>query len=183
MSLGLLVLLAGVHAGLSSEGPAPALQGAEEARRRLAELEDGVAREPGNAVLVGRLSASYLRLGRPALAVAALRSAEPQLLHSPLLASRLARAYEATGNLSDAASTAQLAFARCLRAAGSSRASHPAPPSFTCSEALLIRLEQHRDALWTMMRWGVIDPLADPRRELAYQLAERGATIASLRLR
>jgi hypothetical protein len=182
VSLVLLGLLVLVHSGLRAEQPVAALQGPETARTELSDLEDRVAREPANAALVRQLSASYLRLGKPALAVAAIRSAEPRLLEDPLLAARLARAYEATGNLADAAATAQLAVARCLRAAGSS-AALGAQSAFACSELSLILLEQHRDALWNMMRWGVTDPLHDPRRELAYQLAERSASIASFRTR
>jgi hypothetical protein len=182
VSLVLLGFLALLHAGMRAEQPAPALERPETARSELSDLEDRVAREPANAALVRELSATYLRLNKPALAVAAIRSAEPRLLEDPLLASRLARAYEATGNLADAAATAQLALSRCLRAAGSS-AALATVSDYPCSELALIQLEQHRDALWNMMRWGVTDPRRDPRRELAYQLAERSASIASFRSR
>ena len=101
------------------------------------------------------LAASYLRLGEPALAIGVVRSVSPELVTDPILTHRLAQAYEAVGRLDDAAATAAVARARCLRAIGSSDAlATAAPARFDCSPSALVTLEQHEQALTQMLLLG-----------------------------
>jgi hypothetical protein len=181
LSLGLLALLGIMAFGLTVRAPevVPASRG--EAGHELAELEDAFATAHDNLALAQRLSASYLRLGEPALAIGVVRSVSPDLVTDPILTHRLAQAYEAVGRLDDAVATAAVAHARCLRAVGSSDAlAASAPPRFSCSPSALVALEQHAQALSYMLRWGVTDPRHDPRRREAFRLAERRVGIASL---
>jgi hypothetical protein len=181
LSLGLLALLGVMAFGLTSRMPeaVPASRG--DAAHELAELEDAFAAAHDDLALAQRLSASYLRLGEPALAIGVVRSVTPDLVTDPILTHRLAQGYEAVGRLDDAVATAAVAHARCLRAVGSSEAlAASAPAGFACSPAALVALEQHAQALSHMLRWGVTDPVSDPRARQARRLAERRVRIASL---
>jgi hypothetical protein len=180
LSLGLLALLGVVAYGLTFRAPQAALVPAGDMAHDLAELEDAFATRHDDLPLARRLSASYLKLGQPGLAIGVVRAVSPELVTDPLLTHRLAQAYEAAGRLDDALVTAAVAHGRCLRAIGSSDATTVgAPPVFDCSPAVLVALEQHEQALLQMLRWGVTDP-RDPRAIAARGMAERRARIASL---
>jgi hypothetical protein len=181
LSLGLLALLGVMAFSLTSRVPQAALAPHAELTSELTTLEDAYASAHDDLGLARRLSASYLRLGQPALAIGVVRGVSPELVTDPILTHRLAQAYEAVGRLDDAVATAAVAHARCLRAVGSSHAAAAsAPPRFNCSPAALVALEQHAQALSHMLRWGVNDPRTDPRARTARRIAERRARIASL---
>jgi hypothetical protein len=175
-----LALLGVMAFGLTSRAPEAVLDPHTDTSE-LAELEDAFAAAHDDIALAQRLSASYLSLGEPALAIGVVRSVAPELVTDPILTHRLAQAYEAVGRLDDAVVTAAVAHARCLRAVGSSSALTVVnPPRFGCSPAALVVLEQHAQALTHMLRWGVSDPRNDPRAREARRLAERRVRIASL---
>jgi hypothetical protein len=181
LSLGLLALLGVMAFGLTSRAPEAVAASQGEGARELAALEDAFAAAHDDLALARQLSAWYLSLGEPALAIGVVRSVTPDLVTDPILTHRLAQAYEAVGRLDDAVATAAVAHARCLRAVGSSRAlAASTPPEFACSPAALVALEQHAEALTLMLRWGVADPRRDPRAHLARRRAERRVGIASL---
>ena len=127
-------------------------------------------RAGGDLDLTRRLATTYLRLGQAGLAIAAVRSAPPELARDALLTHRLSQAYEASGRVDDALSTAQLARARCR--AGTS----------LCSPSTQAAIDMHEEALAMLVRWGVQEPRRDTRTALAYRLAQRTARIASLGL-
>lgn len=175
----LLSVLACMWAGLSAADPVAALDPVAPSTRALASLEDDFAAHPNDLRIARTLAASYLDVGRPGLAVAALRAADPSLLEDPMLAHRLAQAYEQSGRVLDALATADLALQRCGRALGSDDASTATPvPRFDCSERTYAALDVHRSALAHMVRWGVAEPVGDARAATAYRLATRSATIA-----
>jgi len=175
----LLAVLTCAWSALSSADPVAALDPAAPSTRALASLEDDFAAHPADLRLARALADSYLEVGRPGLAVAALRSADPALLEDPMLAHRLAQAYERSGRVLDALATADLALQRCGRALGSDTASTATPvPRFDCSERTYAALDVHHSALSYMVRWGVAEPLGDARAATAYRLATRSATIA-----
>jgi hypothetical protein len=148
--------------------------------RELAALEDAFARDRGDLSSARALADRYLRLKRPQLAIAIVRAAEPELLQDPGLSHHLARAYEASGRVLDALTTAHLAYARCARVLGSSDASTVTPvPAYGCSERELASLRVHREALIHMAQWGVQHPDRDHRTQMAYQLAQRRVRVAS----
>lgn len=167
LSLLLLALLLAAGVALSASHPRAVADPHTDDIRALAQLEDAAALARDDLDVARRLTTSYLRLGQPGLAIAALRSAPPELGRDPLLTHRLSQAYEASGRVLDALYTAQLAFARC---------SAPA----ACNQATLAATEVHLAALTMLQRWGVQDPRRDTRTALAYQLAQRTARIASL---
>lgn len=177
----LLSVLACVWAGLSAADPVAALDPRAPSTHALAQLEDAFAANSGDLQLARELATSYLDVGRPGLAVAALRSADPALLEDPMLAHRLAQAYERSGRVLDALATADLALQRCGRALGSEDASMATPvPRFDCSERTYAALDVHKAALAHMVRWGVAEPLTDTRTAIAYRLATRSATFAAI---
>lgn len=182
LSLGLLALLGVVAYGLTFRAPEAVLQPASGLTHELAELEDAFAARHDDLALAQRLSAAYLKLGEPGLAIGVVRAVSPEFVTDPVLTHRLAQAYEAVGRLDDALATAAVAHARCLRAVGSSQltTTTAAPPRFRCSQAALVALEQHEHALAQMLRWGVTDSRRDPRARAARSMAERRARIASL---
>jgi len=150
------------------------------ARDELAQLEDAVARRPDDADAARRLAERYLDLHRPAFAIAALSAVDPEVQKSPLVAHRLAQAYEASGRLPDALATAQLALARCARSLGSADAwTGTVPPRQRCLAREHAVLGMHVAALTQMTIWGVQDPRTDPRARLAHHAAERRARIAT----
>jgi tetratricopeptide (TPR) repeat protein len=173
LSLGLLALLLVAAAALSASRPRAVLEPTDSDVVALAELEDAAGLSRDDIHVTRRLATTYLRLGQPWLAIAAVRSAPPELARDPLLTHRLSQAYEASGRVDDALSTAQLARARCRSAAG-------AVP--VCSAATQAALEMHEEALGMLVRWGVQEPRRDTRTGLAYRLAQRTARIASLGL-
>lgn len=181
--IGLSVVLLGglwaTHRTLTADAPVAALAPRSAATAELAALEDAFARDPGDAAVVRELSDTYLSLGQPALTIAVLRGASSELLEDPVLAHRLARAYEHSGRLHDAIATASVAMARCARAVGSSEAALTAPPRHDCSAGALIQLEMYREALARMVQWGVTDPTDDPRARLAHQLSRRTVSLAA----
>jgi len=172
MEIRLSLLLLGVlllsGAALSASRPRAVSEPLADDTLALAELEDAAALNRDNLEVARRLTTTYLRLGQPGLAIAAVRSAPPELARDPLLTHRLSQAYEASGRVADALSTAQLAFARCTPGA--------------CTIATLAALEVHLSALTMLQAWGVQEPRRDTRTALAYQLAQRTARIASLGL-
>ncbi|MDD9933751.1 MAG: hypothetical protein OXT09_09115 [Myxococcales bacterium] len=181
LSVLFLVLLGGLAYGLLAQEPTATLEPGTGTSTELMALEDAFAADRGDLDLARRLSAEYLRMGQPGMAIAAVRAAAPELAADPLLSHRLSLAYEASGRLDDALATAHLALTRCERAIGSSRAAlTTVPPRFACNPPTLISLEQHTQALVSMVRWGVTDPRTDPRAPVARNLAQRRASIASL---
>jgi predicted Zn-dependent protease len=182
LNLALLAALALLWAGLTANDPVAALDPEASEARELAALEDDFANDRSDIVLARRLSALYLELDRPGLAVAALRSADPELLEDPMLMHRLAQAYEQSGRMLDALATSQLALARCGRSLGTADSSAATPlPAYECGAREYTRLDMHRSALSHMVRWGVADPATDPRTPMAYDVAMRRATVASVR--
>jgi hypothetical protein len=180
LSLGVLALLGVIAFSLTARPPVAALPPDAPYAVELAALEDSLAADPGDVQVARRLAGEYLRLGRPALALGVVRAVRPTLIVDPLLTHRLAQAYEALGRLDDAAVTASVAHARCLRALGEPAAYvFAAPDPLQCTPAALVALEQHEQALLQMVRWGVTDPRIDPRARLAHRTAERIVRIAS----
>jgi hypothetical protein len=173
LSVVLLALLLTAGAALSASGPRAVFDPSTQETRALAELEDSASLSRRDLDLTRRLATTYLRLGEPGLAIAAVRGAPAEFARDPLLTHRLSQAYEASGRVDDALGTAQLARARCAAAVGSL-------PS--CSAATQAALEMHAEALTMLLRWGVQDPRRDTRTALAYRLAQRTARIASLGL-
>ncbi len=180
VNLALLAVLGLVWMALSADEPVAALDPDEPATRELAALEDGFARDRGDAVLARALSTRYLEMDRPGLAIASLRAADPALQQDPMIAHRLAQAYEQTGRMLDALATADLALARCARSLGTTDSSAATPlPRYGCSEREYAVLDMHRSALDHMVRWGVSQPDGDGRTHVAYELAMRRARVAS----
>ncbi len=175
----LLLLLAGAWAQLTATTPTVAFAATDPGTVELARMEDRFARDRTDVALARRLAEAYLDLERPGLAVAALRSGDPAILEHPVVAHRLAQAYEQSGRVRDALATADLALARCARSLGTSDApSGTALPRFACSGHEHAVLRVHREALGYMARWGVSRPQADPRARVAYDIASRSARIA-----
>jgi len=175
----LLACLAVGFASLTVADPVAALDPGSVSVQRLAALEDAAAQHPDDAVFARELAEFYLELHRPGLAVAALSAVDESVREHPMVAHRLAQAYEASGRLGDAESTAQLALARCARSLGTSDApSGPLSPRHTCRARDHALLEMHVAALGQMVAWGVEDPRTDPRARLAHDLSERRARIA-----
>jgi tetratricopeptide (TPR) repeat protein len=165
LSLVLLALLLFCGAALSASHPRAVSEHQDLAA--LGELEDQAAHARGNLEVARRLATTYLRLGQPGLAIATVRAAPPELARDGLLTHRLSQAYEASGRVEDALSTAQLAIARCSGLGA-------------CTLATVATLETHVEALTMLQRWGVQEPRRDTRTALAYRLAQRTARIASL---
>jgi hypothetical protein len=180
LSLALLALLALIALGLTAGRPLASLPPDAPYAAELSDLEDGLAANPADVQVARRLAGEYLRLGRPAFALGVVRAVRPDLVVDPLLTHRLAQAYEALGRLDDAAITASVAHARCLRALGGPQPLLAPPDPLHCSPATLVALEQHEQTLLQMVRWGVNDPRSDPRARLAHRTAERVVRIASL---
>jgi tetratricopeptide (TPR) repeat protein len=172
LSLVLLALLLVAGAALSASRPHAVVDPSDSDTRALAELEDAAGQSRGDLDLTRRLATTYLRLGQAGLAIAAVRSAPPELARDALLTHRLSQAYEASGRVDDALSTAQLARARCRTPAGTS----------VCSLSTQAAIDMHEEALAMLVRWGVQEPRHDTRTALAYRLAQRTARIASLGL-
>jgi hypothetical protein len=179
LNLVLLGVLGLTWLAMTPADPVAALDPDAAETRELALLEDQFAASPNDVLLARHLSSRYLELDRPGLAIAALRSADPTLLEDPTVAHRLAQAYERTGRMLDAVATAELAVARCGRYLGTTDAAPVTPvPEYVCDERDYALLDLHRNALSHMVRWGVSDPGRDPRRNVAYQIAERRVSIA-----
>lgn len=177
--LGALLLLC--WAALTVTEPASTLNPGGRSTRQLARLENDLAHDPGNVEVAQSLAEAYLLLGRPRLVVAALRSPELDLRQAPMLAHRLAQAYEEAGRFEDALATAELALARCARSLGSSQAGVvTSVPAFGCTARDHVVLETHQRALDQMVKLGIEEP-SDPRTRMAYERALRRASIASAR--
>lgn len=175
----ILVVVGLCWAGLRTSDPQATAEPRDPDTRELARLEDAFARNRGDRALARKLSGRYLERGRPGLAVAALRAADPGLLDAPGLAHRLAKAYEGQGRLLDALATAKVALARCARSLGTGGSSSATDvPDYGCDGSRYAALDMHRTALRYMVRWGVSDPQSR-RARLAYELAARRARIAS----
>lgn len=175
-----LVVLALAFGGLTPTEPVAALDPRDASTRELAELEDALARDGHDVELAERLAERYLQIDRPGLAVAALRAADPAILEHPVVAHRLAQAYEASGRVLDAEATARMALERCARALGTGYEAPSGVPRPSCSARQHASLTMHEAALAHMVRWGVADPAHDPRTQVAYDLAMRRAHIAAL---
>lgn len=180
INVALLSILAVAWVALSPSDPVAAMDPGSAEAHELARLEDRFAADSDDVVLARRLATTYLELDRPGLAIAALRSAEPQLLEDAVLSHKLAQAYEQSGRMLDALATADLAVARCARSLGTADSSAVTPiPRYGCDERDYAVMEMHRTALSHMVRWGVSDPETDSRSRLAYDLAMRRARVAS----
>jgi len=173
----ILLCLVLAWCGPLAVAPAPVVH--ESQLRALRGLEEQFVRSPMDGTNAARLVATYLKLGRPQLAIGLVRSISATLREDPTISHQLARAYEATGRIPDALATADLAYARCARALGSDTASMvTGVPTHTCSERTLASLERHVTALGHMRTWGV-QSTRDPRSALAYRLSERRVSLAS----
>jgi hypothetical protein len=180
LNLGVLVVLGALWGSLTLTEETAALDPALESTRELTHLEDRFATHRADPALAEELADAYLRMDRPELVVAALSAAEPEVLESPAVAHRLARAYERAGRLEDALSTSRLALARCGRALGVAGSSVATPvPRYGCSERTYAALEVHQAALSRMHAWGVTDPRHDARADRAYGMAVRAARLLS----
>lgn len=180
LNIAILGALAIIWAALGADEPVAAMDPIDPDRAELADLEDRFARDRSDVVLARQLSTRYLEMDRPGLAIATLRSASPELLEDPMLAHRLAQAYEGSGRVLDAHATAELALARCGRSLGTTDSSAATPvPRFGCSHREYAVLEMHHTALEHMVRWGVARPSEDGRTQVAYDLAVRRASVAS----
>jgi hypothetical protein len=176
----LVVVLLGVTwVHLTASEPVASFEPRSVASRELAQLEDAFAHDPNDVMLARSLAETYLELRRPGLAIAALRSGDPALLEHPLVAHRLAQAYEASGRVLDALSTADLALQRCARSLGTGDSPSNTPlPRHVCDQHQHAVLSTHHRALTLMVEWGVAVPGRDPRTEVAYDLAFRRARVA-----
>ncbi len=180
LNLGILVLLGAVWASLTITEESAALDPSLDSTRELSVLEDRWATHRDDPALAEELADAYLRLDRPELAVAALMTADEDVLSDPAVAHRLARGYERTGRLEDALSTSSLALARCGRALGVEGSSEATPvPEHGCSERTYAALDVHHAALARMHAWGVTDPRGDARADRAYGMAVRAARLVS----
>ena len=112
VNLVLLAVLIGLFAAGQASDPVAALDPDDAATQELAAMEDAFARQPGDVPLARELADRYLELEKPGLAIAALGAADVSLLDDPMVAHRLARAYESSGRMLDALATARLARAR-----------------------------------------------------------------------
>ncbi len=175
VNLVLIALLSLAWLGLRAQTPSRITS--EAAAGHLAQLEDTCAQDKADPQALVELTNAYLEIGYPALAVLALRAAQPVLLEEPAVAHQLARAYEQGGRLLDALATADLALDRCSRVLGAAHLDTELP-TFACSERTLSKLDTHKSALERMVRWGIVDPRVDPRAQRAYDLALRRARIA-----
>lgn len=181
VNLVILGALVALWAGLSATEPAAAMDPAAPTTAELEALEDRFADDPTDHALALQLAESYLEIDQPGLAIAAIRSADASLLDRPMLAHRLAQAYEQSGRMLDAYATADLAAARCARSLGTSGSNAVSPePADRCGAREYAVLEMHRTALGHMVEWGIATD-GDPRARVAYDLAIRRASIASAR--
>jgi hypothetical protein len=179
INLVLMAALGLAWAGLTAAEPVAALDPGADETRHLAILEDAFAQDRSDPVLARELAERYLEIEQPGLAVATIRAADPALLEDPLLAHRLAQAYEKSGRVLDAMATADLALARCARSLGAAGVSGTPVPRYNCSERHYAVLDMHRTALVHMVQWGVAEPDHDARARVAYDLALRRARVAS----
>lgn len=180
LNLILIAALAFIWTVLSASTPRPDLDPDAASTRNLASLEDRFARAPSDLHLARELSTRYLEIEKPGLAIAAIRAGDARLLEDPMLAHRLAQAYEQSGRVLDALATADLALARCARSLGVDEAPLATPvPRYGCNERAYASLEVHRKALEHMVRWGVSEPRGDERVRVAYELALRRARVAA----
>lgn len=167
-------------AALQNAEPASDLDPQNPGTAALTALEDAFALDPGNPALARTLAEAYLDLERPGLAVAVLRAGDPSVMRDPIVAHRMAQAYEATGRVLDAYATARYAQERCANTltAGSSASLDDAERA--CTPSQLAVLDVHSRVLQTLVAWGVSDPLRDPRTARAYEAQLRMATVATL---
>ncbi len=180
LNLGILVVLGAIWGSLTiveAEAERPV---GSRATRELMALEDDFATDRSDPALAEDLARHYLEDDRPELAVAALSSATAEVLDDPAVGHHLSRAYERSGRLDDALSTARTALARCARSLGTSDSNAVTRvPERRCSERTYSALDMHRNALARMSEWGVTDPRNDPRVPRAYGLSVRAARIVS----
>jgi hypothetical protein len=175
----LFVALGSAVAWLNAAEPRAELSPQSEKVSKLMQLEDAIALNPADRGALLELSARYMDLDRPGLAIAVLRAADRNLLRDPAVLERLAVAYEASGRISDAVATAEIGLARCARALGTRDASATPVPAFGCTERQYGALQIHRRALEYMALWGVTTPRVDPRSKLAYDAALRRVRVAA----
>ncbi len=178
LNFGILAVLVVIWATLTRAEPSAALDPGLEETEHLVRLEDEFAHARGDLSLAEDLTEAYLAIDRPDLVIATLTSAPPDVQSDPVIAHRLARAFEHGGRVADAFATAELALARCGRSLGTSDSSTVTPvPHRHCGERTYAALEVHRNALSRMHAWGVSDPSTDERAQLAYSLSIRAARI------
>lgn len=180
LNLAILAVLAVIWGSLSIVEAEAELDPMDERTHALMDLEDRFATDREDPALAERLARAYLEDNRPELAVAALSTAEAEVLDDPAVGHQLSRAYERTGRLPDALATASTALARCARSLGSSSSNAiTAIPARRCSERTYSSIDMHQAALSRMVEWGVTDPRHDPRAARAYGLSVRAARIVS----
>lgn len=180
LNLAILAVLAVIWGSLSIVEAEATLDPADHRTHELMALEDEFATDRGDPALAERLARTYLSDDRPELAVAALSTAESDVLDDPAVSHQLSRAYERTGRLDDALATATTALARCARSLGSSSSNAVTRiPERRCSERTYSSIDMHHAALARMSEWGVTDPRHDPRAARAYGLSVRAARIVS----
>lgn len=180
LNVAIVLLAMGIWASLLAFEPKPAMANDPE-RQRLAALEDTFARDPHSLDAARSLAHGYLQIEEPSLALAAIRSADPNLLRDPMLLHQLSRAYEGVGRMEDAVATAGQAIAGCETAMGYAEALDGSV-DFGCNPRVHAMLAMHLDALDRLARWGVTNPRLEPARtRLAYDLATRPARLASAR--
>lgn len=178
LNLFFLALFGVVFASMTPADPTTAMRDAR-ARGDLMALEDAAALHPEQPEPLVALAGRYLELGRPELAVAAIGASDARTRRHPMVGHRLAQAYERSGRLDDALSTARVAEARCARSLGSSSIASTTPiPTSTCQARQEVVLTQHLAALGHMKQWGVRDPRTDPRASLAHELSQHRARVA-----
>lgn len=181
VNLVLLAVLGLVWAAATIAEPAAALPN-DASTDELAELEDAYAADRTDPVLARQVADRYLTLREPELAIAAVRASTPEVREDPAVLHRLAQAYEETGQMEDALSTAHLALTLCARAIGTGNASEVTPvPDHGCDERTYAALDMHATALAYMAQWGVTEVEHDPRARTAYVLAVRNVRILSAR--
>ena len=172
-----LVIMATV-ASLQNAEPASDLDPQNPGTSALTSLEDQFAMDPSNRALARRLAETYLDLERPGLAVAVLRAGDPSIMGDPIVAHRMAQAYEATGRVLDAYATARYAHQRCANTLNEVVDSTHDGSESACTPSQLAVLDVHSRVLQTLVAWGVSDPLRDPRTPRAYEAQLRMATVA-----
>jgi hypothetical protein len=169
-------------ASLQNAEPASDLDPRNPGTAALTTLEDAFAADPGDRAVARRLAETYLDLERPGLAVAVLRAGDASIMRDPIIAHRMAQAYEATGRVLDAYATARYAHERCANTLGDAAVPELADAGAslepTCTPSQLAVLDVHSRVLQTLVAMGVSDPVRDPRTARAYEAQLRVATVA-----
>ena len=173
-----LVVLAVVGAGWSAGNYAvvhPVIDGGEGANRAsLAQLESVVARDHDNLSAARALSARYLAMNMPQLAVDTMARMSGDVQHDGRVTLTVARAYEQLGQVQTAAARLNGALNRCQSIPEDLAA------SAGCDVRTQTELAIESTAVDRMIGWN-ITPLSDPdRATLAHDLAIRPISMARI---